>query len=255
MKRLQIFIVSILLFGVMSSFAQTDSHIKQPDLQTADFFDPTKKKEEVPYQFTTDWRLETGYVQWEERMLDTTSVYQHGLRLGATVDMNLPRNFSIQTGALLTFTYGQNTQHWRSLDAENVQVEMLKHNILQLQLTIPIRAYYTIKLWKQLNMFFYAGPQLQFGLTNYDIIDNQTSPSCTEWLQEQGVLLTNHDRYETKDIYRTSIQFGLGGGIEWDQYRVQAGYDFGLNNLMRTSVVPNISLKEWGWMTTFCYRF
>ena len=57
-----------------------------------------------------------------------------------------------------------------------------------------------------------------------------------------------------KEVYRTNIQFGLGGGLEWDRYRLQAGYDFGLNNLQRTSIVPNQKLQEWGWMLTFAYK-
>jgi hypothetical protein len=57
-----------------------------------------------------------------------------------------------------------------------------------------------------------------------------------------------------KDVYRTNIQFGLGGGFEWDRYRVQAGYDFGLNNLIRTSLIPNQRLNEWGWMVAFSYK-
>ena len=75
--------------------AQTDLRMKQPDLQTTEFFDPTAKKEVAPYQFSTDWRIEAGYLQWDERTLDTTTVYQHGMRLGATVDLNLPHNFSV----------------------------------------------------------------------------------------------------------------------------------------------------------------
>ena len=214
MKKSYILILSACLLGCITAFAQDAPRIKQPDLQTTEFFDPTKEKEQAPYVFSTDWRIEAGYVQYDERTLDTTAFYQHGLRLGATVDFNLPHNFSVQTGALATVTSGINAQHWRSMDVENVQVEVLNHNILQLQLTIPARVYYMVTLWKELRLFFFAGPQLQIGLTNYE-------------------------RYMEKELYRTNIQFGLGGGLEWDRYRLQAGYDFGLNNIMRTPGIPN----------------
>ena len=229
MKKSYILILCGCLFGFVNSFAQDAPRMKQPDLQTTEFFDPTKEKEQAPYQFSTDWRLEAGYVQWDERNLDTTSFYQHGLRLGATIDFNLPHNFSVQTGALATLTYGINDQHWRSMDMENVQVEALNHNIVQLQLTIPARVYYKVTLWKELRLFFFAGPQLQIGLTNYE-------------------------RYMEKELYRTNIQFGLGGGLEWDRYRLQSGYDFGLNNILRTSILPNQKAYEWGWMCTFAYK-
>ena len=103
-------------------------------------------------------------------------------------------------------------------------------------------------------MFFYAGPQLQLGLTNYDIIENKTSAALTTWLEENNILTTSHDRYLTKELYRTNIQFGLGGGIEWDRYRLQSGYDFGLNNLMRTPIVAKQRMNQWGWMVTFSYK-
>ena len=235
--------------------AQDELRLKQPDLQTTEFFDPTKKKEKEPYQFSTDWRIEAGYVQNDNRNRDTTIYYQHGMRLGATVDFNLPYRFSIQTGALATLTYGVNKQHWASLTQESAQVEVLNHHIVQLQLTIPARAYYNIKLWKKLNMFFYAGPQLQLGLTNYDIIDNQTSALCTQYIESLNQLTTDHDRYVNKELYRVNVQFGLGGGFEWDRYRLQAGYDFGLNNLLKTPIVPEEKIYEWGWMVAFSYKF
>jgi hypothetical protein len=57
-----------------------------------------------------------------------------------------------------------------------------------------------------------------------------------------------------KELYRTNIQFGLGGGLEWDRYRLQAGYDFGLNNIMRTPGILNQKAHEWGWICTFAYK-
>ena len=102
-------------------------------------------------------------------------------------------------------------------------------------------------------MFFFAGPQLQIGLTSYDIIENKTSALTTAWLEQNNIRTTNYDRYVEKEIYRTNIQFGLGGGMEWDRYRLQAGYDFGLNNIQRSSVL-NHKLNEWGWMATFSYQ-
>ena len=237
----------------MVALAQDATRL-QPDLQTTEFIDLSKKKAEEPYQFSIDWRLEMGYVQWNERELDTTSLYQHGLRVGATVDFNLPYHFSVQTGALATLTYGIDSQHWRSISLESPQKEVLYHNIVQLQLTIPARVYYNVTLWKQLRLFFYAGPQLQLGLTNYDIINNQTSAEVTAWLEQENIPTSKHDRYVSKELYRTNIQFGLGGGLEWDRYRLQAGYDFGLNNLQRTSIIPTHKSHEWGWMTTFSYK-
>jgi hypothetical protein len=76
----------------------------------------------------------------------------------------------------------------------------------------------------------------------------------TAWFEQNNIRTTNYDRYVEKEIYRTNIQFGIGGGMEWDRYRLQAGYDFGLNNLKRTSFVPDQKMHQWGWMVTFSYK-
>ena len=140
---------------------------------------------------------------------------------------------------------------------ESAQVNYLRHDIVQLQLTIPARAYYNIVLWKQLRLFFFAGPQLQIGLMSQDLIkSNQANltPQTLQWLEQQGIATQSYDRYATRELYRTNIQFGLGGGMEWDRYRLQAGYDFGLNNIFRTPVISSYKMNEWGWMCTFSYQ-
>ena len=48
---------------------------------------------------------------------------------------------------------------------------------------------------------------------------------------------------------------GLGGGLEWDCYRLQSGYDFGLNNLVKHPQAKGQYMSEWGWFVSFCYRF
>ena len=239
-----------------SALAQTTNNTL-PDLYTTDqaFFDPTHKNQtKEEYKFSAPWRFELGYAQLNHRTRDTAVVYQHGIKLGATVDLVLPRHFSIQTGALLTFTYGVNQQHWANRLEEDAQVNILKHNILQLQLTIPVRACYNIKVWKDLNFLFYAGPQLNIGLTNYDIIKPNVSESTLEWMQEQGIHTTPYDKYVAKELYRTNIQMGVGGGLEWQKYRLVAGYDFGLNNTLRTTSLSNLKMYEWGWHATFSYK-
>ena len=73
-------------------------------------------------------------------------------------------------------------------------------------------------------------------------------------MQEQAIHTTPHDKYVAKELYRTNIQMGVGGGLEWDKYRIQAGYDFGLNNLQRNRVITTHKLYDWGWYATFSYH-
>lgn len=241
------------------TFAQEKA--KTPDLQTIDdgFFDPTRKpdKQKEVYNFHVDYRLEVGYNQADQRMMnDTNSVgYLHGARLGATFTFALPMHFSLQTGVLYTLSYGSNQQHWRSMTQQSAQVEYLQHRVLQHNITIPLRAYYTIPLWRELNLFFYAGPQLHWTVGETDYVKQHLSPATLAWLETQpNVHTSKYDQVWSGEHYHTNIQMGLGGGMEWDRYRLQAGYDFGLNNRIKNQFVSSRKMWEWSWYISFSYR-
>ena len=256
MKGLRTYIISTIL--LISALAWADD-VRKPDLQIADntFFDPTQKKAEEAYHFGMEYRLELGYAQHEQRTheLSYPQLFLHGARVGATFDFLLPIHFSLQTGLLYTITYGTHEQHWRSMSAQSVQEEIITHKVLEHNITIPVRVYYTIPLWKKLNLFFYTGPQLHIGIAETDYMDADLSEGAKAWLANQGLPTDTYDRMKT-DRYRANIQWGLGGGLEWDRYRLQAGYDFGLNNLARkVEYAPKRYMAEWGWFVSFCYRF
>ena len=251
-----------LLFGalcVSSLSLSAQEKTNQPDLQIADntFFDPTRKeKKKEAYQFGMVYRIEAGYVQANQRTKNYSAadMFQHGARVGVDFDFLLPLNFSMQVGVLYSITYGTQEQHWRSMTAQSVQTEYIKHRVLQHDLTIPVRCYYTIPLWRQLNMFFYTGPQMQIGLAQKDYLQTHLSEQTQQWLQERGVQTQEYDRYKEDELRRFNIQYGLGGGFEWDKYRIQSGYDFGLNNLIKNKVASNQHLWEWSWYVSFVYK-
>ena len=231
---------------------------KKPGMLLEDhtFFDPTKKAEQEEYHFGVDNRLEVGYVQHQQRARDISfpDLYLHGVRLGWTIDCRLPLHFSLQTGVIYTLLYGKGEQHWRSMDAASVQKEYITHHVMEHNLTVPVRMYYTIPLWRELNMFFYAGPQLHIGLAEPDYLQTHLSNGTKTWLENQGVKTSQYDRY-SDEILRANIQFGMGGGLEWAQYRLQSGYDFGLNNMIRHKQLSKQYMSEWGWFVSFCYKF
>ena len=131
--------------------------VRKPDTQIADntFFDPTRKdQQEEQYQFAVEYRIEAGYAQHNQwsKALQFPDLYLHGARLGATFTFLLPIHFSLQTGILYTLVYGRQQQHWRSMDAPSVQEEYIQHRVLEHNLTIPVRCFYTIPVWRQLNL-------------------------------------------------------------------------------------------------------
>lgn len=252
--------LSLLLIFCALCVCTRAEDVRKPDLQMADnsFFDPTKKKvEEQPYRFGMEYRLEFGYVQHEQRThrLSYPQLFLHGGRIGATFTFLLPIHFSMQTGLLYTLTCGKNEQHWRSMSAQASHTEIITHRVMEHNLTVPVRVYYTIPLWQKLNLFFYTGPQLQIGLAEKDKLNLDLSEATQKWLESIGVPTSDYDRMK-EDRFRTNIQWGVGGGLEWDCYRLQSGYDFGLNNLARKKeYAPKRYMAEWGWFVSFCYRF
>lgn len=249
-------IIAILAVSINTLWADDT---KKPAYQIEDntFFDPTRKVEkEQSYQFSVDYRIEAGYAQDQQRSKNQTyaDMYLHGARIGATFTFNLPIHFSLQTGVFYTLLYGRQQQHWRSQDAPSVQEEYIQHRVLAHNLTIPVRVFYTIPLWKQLNLFFYTGPQLHIGLAQNDYLQKHLSPKTEAWLQTQNIPTEPYDRMDS-ELMRANIQLGVGGGLEWDRYRLQAGYDFGLNNLVRTKLVADQHMWEWGWYVSFGYKF
>jgi len=252
MKRI---IILLLVSGLcLSIWAQTDV----PDLQTNDqsFFDPNANEEE-PYHFGMEYRLEGGYVQhWQHSKTNLSRLYLHGGRLGMTFDFLLPYRLSLQTGLLYTLAYGKCSQKFGIVNEEESYAisDSVFHRVTEHWLAIPIRCFYNIKLWKQLNLFFYGGPQLMIGLAELDNVNNLLPTKATQfYTKELGMHLERYNRFE-KELYPVNIQLGIGGGLEWDCFRLQAGYDFGLNNQVRHTQIKDQHMWEWSWYVSFAYR-
>lgn len=257
MKKIGIlFLICTLAIGAV---AQVDMKYN-PDLQTVDdgFFDPTRKTEKVQddYHFGMEYRIEGGYTQIDQRVMRENAhyTYMDGARMGMSFTFLLPYHFGLQTGLFYTITTGNYTSRYRSIDAESNQKEYINHQLLAHYLTVPIRAYYVIPMWRKLNLLFYTGPQLQIGVAQQDNLDEHLSDGVKHMLNGL-VPMAPYDRYKEGELNRLSIQYGLGIGIEWDAYRLQGGYDFGLNNLMRQRISSSQKMWEWQWGLTFCYRF
>ena len=91
------------------------------------------------------------------------------------------------------------------------------------------------------------------GLAQTDYVKADLSDETRAWLASQGKRLGVYDRFATKELFRANIMYGLGGGFTWDRYRLEAGYDFGLNNLIRTPVYSADRMSEWQWHVSFVY--
>ena len=213
------------------------------------------------YQFSTTWRLEIGFQQPNQRSDSTTNnTFFNGGKVGFLVDFNLPYHLGIQTGLRYELTYGTNKQHYRSADNSHVTVEYIRHDMLKHALSIPIRLVYTQQLWRELALTAYTGPTFQIGLAYTDKPFNALSDTTLNWIIHNSpdkslFHIENHDYYSDKQFYRFNLQWGLGAGLQWRHFRLEGGYNFGLNNLAHYQ--PNTGAKtnmhEWSWEVSFIY--
>lgn len=270
MSSRSVTIIVFLFLPLMMLMSQVNAErgkVSRPDLQEREtFFDPDANKPKDEYRFRVEWRVEAQYQQWQHRSANSTyeNLFMHGSRVGVTADFMLPHRFSLQTGLLYTFTTGQATQKWGAMSYEDYStvdpVTMkahtgnIHHRLYEHQLTIPVRAYYNIHLWKDLNMFFFTGPQIHIGMGLKDKVSADITDKSRAWLQSVGQPTSTYDRYKEKELHRVNVQWGLGGGFEWNRYRLTAGYDFGLNNLVRTKRIGGQKMMEWGWAIGFAIR-
>ena len=103
-------------------------------------------------------------------------------------------------------------------------------------------------------MMFFTGPQIGIGLAQYDFLDKKLSVGTEAWVVEQGYPIESYDRLAEKELWRLNVQWALGGGFEWDKYRLYAGYQFGLNNRVRHKVISDQHMWEWGWFVNFSVK-
>lgn len=222
-----------------------------------DFRAEEARYKENIYNFSVMWRIEGGYIQqWENSRDDSfRETYFHGGKVGIAVDFRLPYNLALQTGVHYALTYGSNSQHWPLATTDGKGIQSIDHRILKHTLLIPIRVTYEQKLWRDLSMVFYGGPQFQIGVAQQDNLRTSLDESTRNWLATEGIPLEPYERYKAKELYRFTVQLGVGGGFQWDRYRLVSGYDFGLNNLVRTQFTETKrSLWDWNWHVTFSYR-
>jgi len=189
------------------------------------------------------YRLEVGYTNPDRHGANISSTYFNGIRLGGTAEFELKKNFSLLTGALYNIVYSNKLQTYPNSDS--VVYKTFGH-----YLDIPLRVTYTLPVNKNLKFFGFAGPNLNIGLfQNQEII----STLSTSLNAINNIVPGKTDFYKSSILNRLNLQVGIGGGVQWKNYQLKSGYDFGINNLNRTDTGGNQFQK--GWYVSFVYQF
>lgn len=191
----------------------------------------------------TTFRIEAGYIQPYQFGEGYRTTYFHGGKIGATVDFDIKYGMSIQTGLYYLMAYGTNSQSYPHLS------EYVDYSTTMYQLDIPVRFSYTIKIWKDLSLFAFAGPTFNIGLAMPEKADAHLSAITEEMT---GIQSGTTNLY-CKKVLPFNFMLGAGGGIQWKNYRLQSGYDFGMHNIYRNTY--GYVMKQWNWFASFSYAF
>ena len=194
------------------------------------------------------YRLEVGFVSPKQSGAEFSTNYFNGGRLGVTAEFGLKHNFSLLTGALYSLVYSNKVQYYSSTDS--VTYKTFGHSI-----DIPLRLTYTLPLSKNLKVFGFAGPNINVGIAQPRKTTAVLSSSLREVIDEFGNVPTNgtEDLYKNAMISRINFQMGAGGGVQWKNYQLKGGYDFGINSINK--VETSKLFRQGGWYVSLVYQF
>lgn len=186
--------------------------------------------------------LEGGYYNPKRIGPSTSETYFDAIRIGALTEYDWKYNFGIQSGLFYQVGYSNKTQKY-SMTGDSVVYNTWDH-----ALSIPLRIVYNQRLFKDFKIFGFAGPNIQIGLFQSQTTDAYLTESIAEMT---GIESGKADLYSSGKINRINLQIGAGGGVQWREYSLKSGYDWGLNNLDRTK---SDYVTQGNWYVTFGYR-
>lgn len=149
------------------------------------------------------------------------SIY-NGFKVGVVYDATLVKGFGYSMA--FNYTFGANKTDWKStgsLPYPRQETHTQYH-----QLEIPVDWQYKFEIAKNTWFMLYTGPTLQCGLTYKDNTKEQLQPNG-------AITTTSQDRYTMKGVFalkRMNVTWGVGAGLQYGQYFLRGGYDFGLIN-------------------------
>jgi hypothetical protein len=225
--------ILVLFFDFTTSiFAQKSAKVTSTIIST----------EKITSKTSPRLAIQAGYVNQIRYGSNVSSTYFNGARIGATYNYDLKNNFSLLTGVLYSVVYSDKKQGYPN--SKFVNYITLGHF-----LDIPLQVMYNLPLSKTFKMFAFAGPNINIGLFQKQDITSTQTYLATDPLYVQPKTI---DFYKESLLNRLNLQIGVGGGVQWKNYQLKSGYDFGINNLNKLNTGNQY---QKGYYVTFSYEF
>ena len=186
--------------------------------------------------------VEAGYINVTEETNGATAIFPaqvSGIRIGPVSETELFTHVDFRYGVI--YSYLMSTFDGAISGTNHYNAHLIDLP-LQLQLSFPVD--------NVLNLFAFAGPNLNFGISQQTI--NITNIGSSE-------IKTTYDRYKTEtdddgvyDVNRFDLQLGLGAGAQYNNVQLRVGYNWGLVDLNNRE---NIDLKRNQLTATLVFMF
>lgn len=192
------------------------------------------------------YSLEAGFVQPKRTGAQFSTTYFNGGRLGGNVEFELRNNFSLLTGALYSLVYSNKTQYYSSTDSVNYKT--FGHSI-----DIPVQVQYSLPVSKNFKFFAFAGPNVGIGLAQPQKITVTMSDAMKAYTGISSAEYADNDLYTKSAIQCINLQISVGGGLQFKNYKLKSGYDFGINSINK--IDTSKLLHQNGWYVSLVYQF
>lgn len=157
--------------------------------------------------------------------LNQTDIY-NGLSVGLAYETTFVKGFGLYMG--LNYAFSTVQGKWTQPLPQFAQYE---RNCYYLHtLNVPVQWQYKFEIAKETYLLLYTGPTMQLGLGWKQRHDIKRGQVTTENIDIYAI---DNDNDGVHDYRRFQLQWGLGGGIQYQQYFIRGGYDFGILNSFR----------------------
>lgn len=196
------------------------------------------------------FRIEAGYLQPVRRSNTISSQHLNGIRVGGTVDFDIPKVsfLSIHTGLLYSFTFGKDSQMYPQINtSDSIRINNRQGHFLD----IPVHVVASYTLFKnKVKVFAFAGPNFNIGLYQQQRVEtNATDGEVLQAIRDNGYYIGTRNLYPDR-LRRFNFQLEAGGGFEWWKLQVKGGYSFGINNISKLGISRE---RQGGWYVTAAY--
>lgn len=167
---------------------------------------------------------------------------QNGFHVGPIVKFNFSEQMGFQTGLLYNYFGGTRNNEEALKKATGTWKQ---HKTVYSGIDLPLRLVYSMTLAEELNVFLFAGPNLNYSLSKTTSTEYYVSNKFNR--EEKGTNI-----YDTTDFSALDLQMGAGLGIKYYGISIRAGYDWGILN--RTTL-DDLTLRSNDIKVSLAYTF